>query len=250
MRSAILTAAALATALAACGAPEEPEESGAGGEPAMGGAQPGGEQAPDQDGETGGDADEGEPMPVEPDGGIGDGAGPPETPPQQEGETAGIAHDPTIVRWTGFGPADFGATDEEVRIAWGWPLQAAGPAEGSTCYELVQEPRPEEADGVAFLFEEGGFRRYEVAIQPLIAAHVAPGDIAVGDRAEAVFEAFEDAEDGPHKYESDWRTVTIPAPDGEAEADTSLVFEIDGDGIVRNWRIGLEPQVSYVEGCG
>ena len=39
--------------------------------------------------------------------------------------------------------------------------------------------------------------------------------------------------------------VVRPADGGEAR----LVFETGVDGVITSWRVGLEPQVHYVEGC-
>ena len=41
--------------------------------------------------------------------------------------------------------------------------------------------------------------------------------------------------------------VLIVTPEYGEEA--RLVFEVDGEGRVIEWRIGLPPQVFYVEGC-
>ena len=40
--------------------------------------------------------------------------------------------------------------------------------------------------------------------------------------------------------------LTITAPDG---SPAKLVFQVDGVGSVTGWRVGLPPQVDYVEGC-
>jgi hypothetical protein len=163
-----------------------------------------------------------------------------------EAGAGAIAHDPGVVRWDGFGAASFGDGEEAVRMSWGRPLTAGEPAEGASCYMLVQDPQPPEGRGIAFMFEDGGFRRYEVDSEPLITAHVAPGNISVGDEADAVTAAFADVEDAPHKYVEGARTLSVDAPQG----DTRLVFETDADGRITRWRIGQTPQVDYVEGCG
>ena len=50
----------------------------------------------------------------------------------------------------------------------------------------------------------------------------------------------------PHKYVEGGKVLVVaPADGGEAR----LVFETDAEGRITSWRIGLEPQVHYVEGC-
>jgi hypothetical protein len=153
-------------------------------------------------------------------------------------------NDPTVVNFAGFGPAHFGDDEEHVRMAWGYPLVGGQPAAGSTCYFLGMDPPPENGRGIRFMMEDGKFVRYDVDV-PL---HVAPGDIVVGDDVETVGKAHAGRiDEQPHKYIANGRTLTVAAPDG---GTAKLVFEIDQSGKVGSWRIGVPPQVDYVEGCG
>ena len=99
------------------------------------------------------------------------------------------------------------------------------------------------SDGYAtgFMFEGGKFVRVDVDTDNL----VAPGGLVVGMTAADVLAAFPDAEQQPHKYTDGKYLVVKPADGGEGR----LVFEVDEDGRITEWRIGLEPQVHYVEGC-
>lgn len=165
------------------------------------------------------------------------------SPGTVEAEQALARNDPAVINFEGFGPAKFGASEEQVRMAWGHPLEAAAPGEGSTCYYLTMDPTPEGGYGIAFLFEDGGFRRYDVDV----ALHAAPGDVTVGARAEDVLAKFEGrVEAMPHKYVEGGRYLVVSPEQG---GDARLVFEIDPQGLVTEWRIGLLPQVLYVEGC-
>jgi hypothetical protein len=168
-------------------------------------------------------------------------------PPAPAPDTAApdaAKNDPAVINFEGFGPAKFGADEEQVRMSWGRPLEAGTPAEGATCYQLFMDPRPEGARGIVFLFEEGKFARYDVDV-PL---HVAPGDIAVGATAMDVMAAFPGAvEEQPHKYVQGARNLVVTPADGSA---ARLVFEVNPEGIVSAWHIGVPPQVHYVEGCG
>jgi len=163
-------------------------------------------------------------------------------PPESELPEAG--NDPYVINFEGFGPAKFGVDEEQVRMAWGRPLEAGVPAEGATCYRLFMDPKPQDGQGISFMFEDGGFVRYDVDV-PL---HVAPGDIRVGDGMQAVVAAFEGAvETQNHKYVEGAFNLIVSPPDG---GDHRLVFETDAAGIITAWRIGVPPQVHYVEGCG
>lgn len=169
------------------------------------------------------------------------------TPAPVSASAAAVAyqavHDPEVVHFGGFGPAAFGADEEQVRIAWGEPLKAMPPSEGSTCTYLMPDPVPPGGYQVAFMMEEGQFRRYDVA-SPRFAA---PGDVVVGDGADKVLAAFPGrVEQMPHKYVEGGRYLVV-SPEGGGES--RLVFEVDPDGSITEWRMGLLPQVLYVEGC-
>jgi len=175
-------------------------------------------------------------------------AAPADAPPASVSQPSAAAsahkNDPAVVNFAGFGPAHFGDDEEHVRMAWGYPLVSGKPAAGSTCYYLAMDPPPDDGLGIRFMMEEGKFVRYDVDV-PL---HVAPGDVVVGDDGDVVRKALAGrVDDQPHKYIEGGRTLTVSAPDGGA---ARLVFEIDAAGKISNWRIGVPPQVYYVEGCG
>lgn len=154
-------------------------------------------------------------------------------------------HDADAVNFNGFGPARFGAEEETVRQAWGRPLQPYKLAGTPLCYYLEMDPRPERgADvAVAFMFEGAKFVRYDVnGTTP-----VAPGGFIVGSHADDIVAAFGSrVEQQPHKYIGAGRYLIVTPEYGEP---ARLVFEVDGEGRVVEWRIGLPPQVFYVEGC-
>ncbi|GAB2497677.1 hypothetical protein [Arenimonas alkanexedens] len=167
------------------------------------------------------------------------------TPATREAEQALARNDPEVINFEGFGPAKFGTDEEQVRMSWGHPLEGEpNPADGpKACYYLTMDPPPETGSGIAFMFEEGGFKRYDVDV----AAHVAPGDFTIGARADDVLAKFAGrVEAMPHEYVEGGRYLVVtPAQGGDAR----LVFEVDAQGLVSEWRIGLLPQVLYTEGC-
>lgn len=150
---------------------------------------------------------------------------------------------PEAINYDGFGPAKFGSNEESVRMSWGRPLSASKPAVGASCYYLNIDPLPSNHQGIAFMFEDAKFVRYEVN-EPTL---VAPGDIVVGDSADKVKQAHAGhVESQPHKYIEGAQTLTVTPPN---YPNARLIFEIDAHNTVINWRIGVLPQVYYVEGC-
>ena len=153
-------------------------------------------------------------------------------------------NNPEVVNFQGFGPAKFGQAEESVRISWGRPLNASEPVEGSSCLYLSPEVMPEAKRGIGFMLEEAKFVRYDVDD----ASQIAPGNFKVGDDAADIKTAFAGrVEEAPHKYIPKGFTLTV-RPEDKSEA--RLIFEIGEDGKVSKWRIGVPPQVFYVEGCG
>lgn len=153
-------------------------------------------------------------------------------------------YDPEVINFQGFGPAKFGANEESVRMSWGRPLNASKPVEGSTCLYLNPEVMPKANRGIGFMFEQAKFVRYDVDD----ATQIAPGNFKVGDTGTNIKAAFSGrVEEAPHKYIPKGFTLTVTPED---KSVARLIFEIGEDGKVMNWRIGVPPQIFYVEGCG
>ena len=164
-------------------------------------------------------------------------------------ETPVKTYDAEVINFEGFGPAKFGGNEESVRMSWGRPLNASKPAEGATCYYLYLDPKPESHQEIAFMFEDGKFVRYDIDDPKWIA----PGNIVVGDTMAKVIKAHAGhIENQPHKYIEGAHTLVVTPTKAESKNELStarLIFEIDANDTVINWRIGIEPQVYYVEGC-
>ncbi len=153
-------------------------------------------------------------------------------------------NNPDVINFQGFGLAKFGDNEEAVRMSWGQALNASKPVEGSTCLYLNPEVMPGAKRGIGFMFEEAKFVRYDVDD----ASQIAPGNFKVGDAAADIKTAFAGRiEEAPHKYIAKGFTLTVTPEDKSA---ARLIFEIGEDGKVTNWRVGVPPQVLYVEGCG
>lgn len=149
------------------------------------------------------------------------------------------------ISFAGFGPARFGGTEEDIRMAWGGDLGQSKPDQPGGCYYLI--PQPQGADGykTAFMIEGDKFARVDVSTP----ATAAPGGGKVGMTKEEIAALYPGRiEESPHKY-SDGQYLRIKDAAGgngvlvfatDAKADTAKVTE---------WRVGVEPQVDYVEGC-
>lgn len=148
------------------------------------------------------------------------------------------------ISFDGFGPAKFGATAEEVRMAWGGDLGEPQPSEPGGCYYLIPQPAGDDGYRVAFMIEGERFARVDVRAD----AVTAPGGGKVGMGADEIRGLYGDrVEARPHKYTDGEYLRVVDAASGNV-----LVFEIDEggeDAKVTEWRVGTPPQVDYVEGC-
>jgi len=163
-------------------------------------------------------------------------------PAAPSGSSAGAAPVATgDADWQGYGPAQLGIDVEQLRTAWGQELQGDAAADGG-CYYLSPPARTEA--GPFFMLEGSQFVRYDVRGGDA----PAPGGGKVGmdlPQLQALYPQAEQPQ--PHKYVEGGKVVRVPASDG---SQSWLVFELGADGKVSSWRVGLPPQVDYVEGCG
>jgi hypothetical protein len=148
------------------------------------------------------------------------------------------------ITFKGFGPANFGATAEEVRMAWGGDLGDAKPFEPGGCYYLIPQPVGTDGYRTAFMIEGDKFVRIDVRRNDV----AAPGGGKVGMTKARIAALYTGIEEQPHKY-SDGLYLRIKDATG---GNGVLLFETDAkgdDARVTEWRIGVPPQVDYVEGC-
>ncbi len=156
-------------------------------------------------------------------------------------DTAAPAGPVSQASFLGYGDMKLGSTVEEARAAWGGELNGA-PMEGTTCHYLWPKWITRPAD-FAFMMEDGKFVRYDVGTDK----ETAPGGGKVGMSVEDLQKLYGGAlKASPHKYTQGGQYLSMDAGD---VAPTRLVFEADAAGKVTSWRVGLSPQVEYVEGC-
>ena len=145
----------------------------------------------------------------------------------------------------GYGSIEFGMTAEEARADWnGNPLELAGdPGDGSACHHLGPAGQATPAQ-LAFMFENDLFVRYSAESSEI----TAPGGGRVGMDEAALQGLYGDRlAVAPHKYVKGGKML-MSAEDG-GNLPSRLFFELDADGRVTSWRVGLAPQIGYVEGC-
>ena len=156
-------------------------------------------------------------------------------------DTAAPAGPVSQASFLGYGDMKLGGTVDEARAAWGGELNGA-PMEGTTCHYLWPKWITRPAD-FAFMMEDGRFVRYDVGTDK----ETAPGGGKVGMSVEELQKLYGGAlKASPHKYTQGGQYLSMDAGD---VAPTRLVFEVDAAGKVTSWRVGLSPQVEYVEGC-
>jgi hypothetical protein len=164
------------------------------------------------------------------------------SPPVPPAPVSGPVYDEALVNFGGYRTASFNSDAAALRAAAegileGEPDPDNGP---DGCYYLMP-PTGSEGYEYAFMMVGGRFVRVDVDTTAI----VAPGGLVVGMSTADVLAAFPATEQQPHHYTDGKYLVVAPADGGEGR----LVFEVDAGGTIERWRIGLEPQVHYVEGC-
>lgn len=146
----------------------------------------------------------------------------------------------SLARFDGYGDMRFGMTAAQTRQAWGGELKGIA-AEGEACYHLSPKWVKVPAE-LAFMIEGDKFVRYSSEDAKL----VAPGGGKIG-MSQAQIEALypDRVEVQPHKY-SDGKYLRIK---DTSDGNAVLIFETNANGTVDEFRVGVPPQVDYVEGC-
>lgn len=142
---------------------------------------------------------------------------------------------------SGFGDMKLGSTAAEAKAAWSGELKPLG-NDTDTCHYLVPKWAKDGRE-LAFMIENDRFVRYDVGS----ARETAPGGGRIGMTVEELQLLYHgELQATPHKYVEGAQYLAI---DTHGVAPTRLVFETDAAHKVIGWRVGLSPQVDYVEGC-
>ena len=145
-----------------------------------------------------------------------------------------------LARFDGYGDMRFGMTAAQARQAWGGELKGIA-AEGEACYHLSPKWVKAPAE-LAFMIEGDKFVRYSSEDAKL----VAPGGGRIGMTADEIKALYPGrVEEQPHKY-TDGKYLRIKDAGGGTAV---LIFETNAKAVVEEFRVGVPPQVDYVEGC-
>jgi len=164
-------------------------------------------------------------------------------PAPAEPATPPPAADPgdSQARFDGYGDLRLGMAAADMEKAWGGELNRLGGAQ-DPCYFMTPKWVKVPAE-FAFMIEDGKFVRYSSER----ASQVAPGGGRLGMTSAEIDALYKDRiETRPHKYVDGGHYLRIKDAGG---GNGVLVFETDPAGKVTEWRVGLPPQVDYVEGC-
>ncbi|NML60888.1 hypothetical protein HHL21_07275 [Massilia sp. RP-1-19] len=156
-----------------------------------------------------------------------------EPPPAEAAPRAAASASP-VLSTQGYGPVRFGAKLSDMEQLLGEKSQPPG-VQDPACSSIRFDKLP----GVRFMVENGVLTRAD-------ADAGLPNELglAVGDTLEQAKKKHPAIVIGPHKYVPDGHYLTVRG----ADARTAIVMEDDGKRITKI-RAGLEPAVSYVEGC-
>lgn len=150
--------------------------------------------------------------------------------------------DDTQASFVGYGGAKFGTPAADMEQAWGGELDVVGKEANPSCYFMTPKWVKVPAE-FNFMIGDGKFARYGTDS----AKFVAPGGGKVGMGTRELQALYHDAlQSAPHKYVQGGHYLSIAA---SGVSPAKLVFEADAVGTVTAWRVGLPPQVDYIEGC-
>lgn len=159
-------------------------------------------------------------------------------------QSAGPNGDRDLARFDGYGDVRFGTAAADMERLWGGKLATLGKEGNESCYFMTPTwvKMPAEFN---FMIGDGRFARYGTESDRF----TAPGGGRVGMTKGEIAKRYDGRiEERPHKY-TDGQYLRITDPAGGKGV---LVFETDGKAdaaAVTEWRVGLAPEVDYVEGC-
>jgi len=146
-----------------------------------------------------------------------------------------------VATYAGYAGLRFGTDEATFRKQWTGTLSEGASAPGSTCKQWVPMQGAKPEGGARFMFEDNRFVRYDVAAGD----ESAPGGGQIGMSAEQIMALYPSAQRQPQKYDPEAFELRATGDEGAV-----VLFELGKDGKVTRWRVGLPPQIDYVEGCG
>ena len=156
--------------------------------------------------------------------------------PAAPATTAAVAPENSapVLSSQGYGPVRFGQQLADVEKTLGEKAQSRGDADPACTYVKFDK-----LPGARFMVETGVITRAEADAGIPNALGV-----AVGDAVELVKAKHPAVQIGPHKYVPEGQYLTFK----NVDSNNAIVMEAEGSKITKI-RSGVEPAVSYVEGC-
>jgi len=146
--------------------------------------------------------------------------------------------------FSGYGEVKFGIAAADMAKAWGGELKELGKGENVSCYFMTPAWVKNSAE-FNFMIVDGKFVRFGTES----ARFLAPGGGKVGMSTAEINALYAGrVEKQPHHY-VDGQYLRIKDSGG---GNGVLIFETNAKGdaaTVTEWRVGVPPQVDYVEGC-
>jgi hypothetical protein len=172
-----------------------------------------------------------------------------DVPPATMPSAAGLASPAPIADgadtqagFAGYGDMKFGIAAADMEQAWGGELSVVGRDANPSCYFMIPKWAKTPAE-FNFMVADGRFVRYATDSAKI----AAPGGGRVGMTVRELQALYHGAlQSTPHKYVEGGQSLSMPA---SGVAPGKLVVETDASGKATQWRVGLPPQVDYVEGC-
>ena len=143
-------------------------------------------------------------------------------------------------------PRSLATNEEAVRMAWGHPLTTGSGAEGSPCRILAMDPPPDNGRGIRFMLDDGHVRALR---RRRAAARGAGRHRRRRRRSTRCAPRLRGASTSrPLKYVEGGKELIVSAARRRRSRGSSSRSASAARSA--NWRIGVPPQVYYVEGCG
>jgi hypothetical protein len=141
-----------------------------------------------------------------------------------------------VATFDGVGRARIGASAAQLREAGALP--AAGP--DAACRIVAVDWLP---SGTRVMLINDTVARVDV--DSLSSVRTVDG-AGVGDSETRIRQLYATVQSSPHKYVDKGHYLSVASPN---DSTRRIVFETDGS-TVRRYRVGRQPEVDFVEGCG
>jgi hypothetical protein len=159
-------------------------------------------------------------------------------------QDGGADGDRDLARFDGYGDVRFGTAAADMERVWGGRLTTLGKEGNESCYFMTPTWVKVPAE-FNFMIADGRFARFGTESDRF----TAPGGGRVGMTKGEIAKRYAGrVEEQSHKY-TDGQYLRITDPAGGKGV---LIFETDakhGTAKVTEWRVGVPPQVDFIEGC-